>query len=234
MVSALTMLGLPEFAAREASYARLAELIRERFADPKNTLQKLFKRITFNISSARSTRTGIRCVMKRSWQAQTGRCFTECSRPPTRWRDSHRQSSATQTPSRHSTGLLAVLRQGRTAWPSSSIVHTESRQRCTISARLLVPATTCGRFARRRELCESRYRRNSCLRDSRFSIVRAVSRPGQPFVPDIGWVPCRSARGPRFRACRSRGRATDWGAMAPSGSGSGRRLVRSPCMPTAC
>jgi len=51
MVSALTMLGLPEIAAGEASYARLAELIRERFVDPKATLRELFARITFNILS---------------------------------------------------------------------------------------------------------------------------------------------------------------------------------------
>lgn len=49
MVSALTMLDLPETAPREASYARLAELVRERFVDPRNTLRELFARITFNI-----------------------------------------------------------------------------------------------------------------------------------------------------------------------------------------
>jgi serine/threonine-protein kinase HipA len=51
LVSALTMLGLPEIAPREASYAKLAQIIRERFTDPKETLRELFARITFNILS---------------------------------------------------------------------------------------------------------------------------------------------------------------------------------------
>jgi serine/threonine-protein kinase HipA len=51
MVSALTLLELPEYAPREASYARLAQLIRERFSEPAETLRELFARITFNILS---------------------------------------------------------------------------------------------------------------------------------------------------------------------------------------
>jgi serine/threonine-protein kinase HipA len=49
MVSALTILGLDEVAARYASYAELAQLIRTRFTDPLPTLHELFSRITFNI-----------------------------------------------------------------------------------------------------------------------------------------------------------------------------------------
>ncbi len=49
MVSALTILGLDEVAARYASYADLAQRIRTRFTDPIPTLRELFSRITFNI-----------------------------------------------------------------------------------------------------------------------------------------------------------------------------------------
>ncbi len=49
LVSALTILGLGEMEARYASYADLAQIIRERFADAKATLRELFGRITFNI-----------------------------------------------------------------------------------------------------------------------------------------------------------------------------------------
>ncbi len=49
MVSALTILSLDEMMARYASYERLAEIIRHRFSDPKNTLKELFSRIVFNI-----------------------------------------------------------------------------------------------------------------------------------------------------------------------------------------
>jgi serine/threonine-protein kinase HipA len=49
MVSALTILGLDEIAARYASYADLARLIRTRFSDPIPTLRELFSRISFNI-----------------------------------------------------------------------------------------------------------------------------------------------------------------------------------------
>lgn len=49
MVSALTMLGLDEMMARYASYEDLAELIRHRFTDPKDTLKELYRRICFNI-----------------------------------------------------------------------------------------------------------------------------------------------------------------------------------------
>jgi len=49
MVSALTILGLDEMAARYASYADLADIIRARFTEPGPTLRELFSRITFNI-----------------------------------------------------------------------------------------------------------------------------------------------------------------------------------------
>lgn len=51
VVSALTMLGLPETAPREASYAELAEVVRRRFQNSRETLRELFSRITFNILS---------------------------------------------------------------------------------------------------------------------------------------------------------------------------------------
>ena len=49
MVSALTLLGLDDMMARYASYETLAEIIRHRFADPKDTLRELFSRLAFNI-----------------------------------------------------------------------------------------------------------------------------------------------------------------------------------------
>jgi len=49
MVSSLTLLGLDEMMARYASYAQLAEIIRHRFAQPKQMLRELFARLTFNI-----------------------------------------------------------------------------------------------------------------------------------------------------------------------------------------
>jgi len=49
MVSALTMLALDEMMARYASYEELAEIIRHRFSDPKDTLKELFSRLVFNI-----------------------------------------------------------------------------------------------------------------------------------------------------------------------------------------
>lgn len=49
MVSALTILGLDEMMARYASYEKLAEIIRHRFSDPKDTLKELFSRLVFNI-----------------------------------------------------------------------------------------------------------------------------------------------------------------------------------------
>lgn len=49
MVSALTMLGLDEMMARYASYEDLAELIRRRFTNPKDTLKELIRRIFFNV-----------------------------------------------------------------------------------------------------------------------------------------------------------------------------------------
>ncbi len=49
MVSALTILGLDDMMARYASYETLAEIIRQRFSDPKETLQELFSRLAFNI-----------------------------------------------------------------------------------------------------------------------------------------------------------------------------------------
>ena len=49
MVSALTLQGLDEMMARCASYETLAEIIRHRFTDPKQTLRELFKRLVFNV-----------------------------------------------------------------------------------------------------------------------------------------------------------------------------------------
>ena len=49
MVSALTLLGLDEMMERYASYEVLAEIIRHRFSDPKQTLRELFKRLVFNV-----------------------------------------------------------------------------------------------------------------------------------------------------------------------------------------
>ena len=49
MVSALTMLELDEMMAAYASYETLAEIVRHRFVEPKNTLRELFSRLVFNI-----------------------------------------------------------------------------------------------------------------------------------------------------------------------------------------
>ncbi len=49
MVSALTLFGLDDMIARYASYETLAEIIRHRFTDPKDTLRELFSRLAFNI-----------------------------------------------------------------------------------------------------------------------------------------------------------------------------------------
>lgn len=49
MLSALTMLHLDEMMARYASYDDLAEIIRHRFTNAKETLWELFSRIVFNI-----------------------------------------------------------------------------------------------------------------------------------------------------------------------------------------
>ncbi|RLA50911.1 MAG: type II toxin-antitoxin system HipA family toxin [Gammaproteobacteria bacterium] len=49
MVSALTLLGLDEMMARYASYETLAEIVRHRFTDPKDTLKELFSRLVFNV-----------------------------------------------------------------------------------------------------------------------------------------------------------------------------------------
>jgi serine/threonine-protein kinase HipA len=49
MVSALTLFGLDDMMARYASYEILAEIIRHRFTEPKNTLKELFSRLLFNI-----------------------------------------------------------------------------------------------------------------------------------------------------------------------------------------
>lgn len=54
MVSALTMLELDEMMARYASYADLAQVVRERFTDARTTLRELFARITFNILTGNS------------------------------------------------------------------------------------------------------------------------------------------------------------------------------------
>lgn len=49
MVSALTLFGLDDMMARYASYETLAEIIRHRFDNPKETLKELFSRLVFNI-----------------------------------------------------------------------------------------------------------------------------------------------------------------------------------------
>ncbi len=49
MVSALTLLALDEMMAAYASYETLAEIIRHRFTDPKNSLKELFSRLVFNV-----------------------------------------------------------------------------------------------------------------------------------------------------------------------------------------
>jgi len=49
MVSALTLFGLNEMTARYASYEDLAEIIRYRFTQPKETLAELFGRLVFNV-----------------------------------------------------------------------------------------------------------------------------------------------------------------------------------------
>ncbi len=54
LVSALTILELDEMMARYASYADLAQIIRERFTDARTTLRELFARITFNILTGNS------------------------------------------------------------------------------------------------------------------------------------------------------------------------------------
>ena len=49
MVSALTLFELDDMMARYASYETLAEIIRQRFTNPKETLEELFSRLVFNI-----------------------------------------------------------------------------------------------------------------------------------------------------------------------------------------
>ncbi|AGX86597.1 hypothetical protein Cenrod_0483 [Candidatus Symbiobacter mobilis CR] len=49
MVSALTMLELDEMMAAYASYEKLAEIIRHRFVNARETLRELFSRLVFNI-----------------------------------------------------------------------------------------------------------------------------------------------------------------------------------------
>ena len=49
VVSALTLFELDEMTGRYATYFELADMIRERFTTPKETLQELFSRIVFNI-----------------------------------------------------------------------------------------------------------------------------------------------------------------------------------------
>lgn len=49
IISALTMLGLPQYAPRDASYAKVSELMLLRFADPVHDRRELFSRIIFNV-----------------------------------------------------------------------------------------------------------------------------------------------------------------------------------------
>jgi serine/threonine-protein kinase HipA len=48
-VSALTLLVLDERMARPAGYADLADIIRQRFTNPRDTLREMFGRLVFNI-----------------------------------------------------------------------------------------------------------------------------------------------------------------------------------------
>lgn len=50
MVSALTILELPEHAARHATYHDLADQVRSRFREPDDTLHELFRRIVVNVA----------------------------------------------------------------------------------------------------------------------------------------------------------------------------------------
>ncbi len=49
MVSALTLFGLSDMTARYASYEDFAQIIRARFAKPKQTLHELYGRLVFNV-----------------------------------------------------------------------------------------------------------------------------------------------------------------------------------------
>ncbi len=49
MISALTLFELDDMMARYASYEKLAEIIRQRFKDPRATLRELFSRLVFNV-----------------------------------------------------------------------------------------------------------------------------------------------------------------------------------------
>ncbi len=49
MVSALTLFGLSDMTARYASYEDFAEIIRHRFAEPRETLNELYGRLVFNV-----------------------------------------------------------------------------------------------------------------------------------------------------------------------------------------
>jgi len=49
MLSGLSLLGLNEMEARYASYQNFAELIRQRFVNPRATLHELYRRLVFNI-----------------------------------------------------------------------------------------------------------------------------------------------------------------------------------------
>ncbi|MFK7893881.1 MAG: type II toxin-antitoxin system HipA family toxin [Granulosicoccus sp.] len=51
MVSALTLFGLDDMMARYASYETFAEIIRQRFTEPKDTLKELYARLVFNVLS---------------------------------------------------------------------------------------------------------------------------------------------------------------------------------------
>lgn len=49
LLSALTLLELDELMARHASYVDLADIVRQRFTNPRETLRELFGRLVFNI-----------------------------------------------------------------------------------------------------------------------------------------------------------------------------------------
>ena len=49
MLSGLSLLGLNEMEARYASYQKMADLIRQHFMNPRETLHELYRRLVFNI-----------------------------------------------------------------------------------------------------------------------------------------------------------------------------------------
>ena len=109
VVSALTILGLDELMARYATYHELADVIRERFTDPKQTLRELFSRIVFNI-----------CVGNTDDHARNHAAFWDGSRlrPPRRMTSVLRREREERLPSRwkslpRASGSASSLRASR-------------------------------------------------------------------------------------------------------------------------